>query len=171
MPSACRVSVHPGRAHYVDPNTTGGFERGRSGQALEPRIHEANRCASARRLLGQNAARNRDRAAIHDGAESIPDQVDLAHEFVIDAEAEISIRELIERLEASLTGRADHGAHLPDLGVQASDRCRVRYVYVQGRLLATRGQDLVSTAQRRGDGLADGAGSTDEEDAHEFLPR
>src|SRR2546427_1144457 len=157
---------HPGRAHHVDANTTGGFERGRSGKALEPRIHEADRCASARRLLGQHAARNRDRAAIHDRAESISDEVDLAHEFVVDAEMEISIRKLVERLEAGLTGRADHGADLADLGVQASDRCRVRDVHAPGRLLATREQDLVSTAQRRGDGLTDGASSTDEEDAH-----
>src|SRR5213592_5020442 len=92
--------------------------------------------------------------------------VDLAHEFVVDAEVKISIRKLVEGLEAGLTGRADHGADLADLGVQASDRCRVRYVHAQGRLLATCEQDLVSSAQRRCDGFADGAGGTDEEDAH-----
>src|SRR5439155_14815292 len=76
-------------------------------------------------------------------------------------------RKLVEGLEAGLTGRADHGADLADLRVQASDRCRIRYVHAQGRLLATCEQDLVSSAERRCDGLADGAGGTDEEDAHD----
>src|SRR2546430_17288922 len=95
------------------------------------------------------------------------DALPIAHEFVVDAEVEISIRELVEGLEAGLTGRADHGADLADLGVEASDRCRVRYVHAQGRLLVTRQQNLVSSAELRGDGLTDGASSTDEEDAHD----
>src|SRR2546430_8768525 len=62
------------------------------------------------------------------------DALPISHEFVVDAEVKISIRKLVEGLEAGLTGRADHGADLADLGVQASDRCRVRYVHAQGRL-------------------------------------
>src|SRR5947208_13104231 len=121
---------NPGRAHHVDPNTPGGLERGRSGKALQPGIHEANRAAAARWLLSQNATRNGDRAAVGDSAESVPDQVDLAHEFVVEAETEISIRELVEGLEAGLTGSADHRADLADFRVQASDGCRVGYVDV-----------------------------------------
>src|SRR5207249_1623192 len=98
--------------------------------------------------------------------ESIPDDVDLAHELVVEAETEISVRELVEGFEASLTGGAYHGTDLPDLRVQASNGCWVGYVDVKGRLLATREKDLVSTAEGRGDGFADGAGGTDEEDAH-----
>ena len=81
-------------------------------------------------MLAQNATRNGDRAAVDDSAESVPDEVDLAHEFVVEAETEISIRELVEGLEASLTGSADHGADLADLRVQASDGGRVAYVDV-----------------------------------------
>src|SRR5207245_2713858 len=91
---------NPGRAHHVDPNTSRSLEGGCSGKALKARIHEAHRAAAARWLLGQNAARNGDRAAVSDRVESIPDQVDLAHEFVVEAETEISIRKFVEGLEA-----------------------------------------------------------------------
>ena len=137
---------NPGWGHHVDPNTSGGLERGRSGKALEARIHEAHGAAAASWLLGQNAARKGDRAVVGDGAESVPDDVDLAHEFAVEAETEIRIRELVEGLEAGLTGGADHGADLADLRVQASDGCRVGNVDLEGRLLATREQDLMSTA-------------------------
>src|SRR3989440_7595542 len=121
---------NPGRAHRVDPNTAGRLERGRSGKALEARIHEANHAAAARRLLGQNAACNGDRPAVGERAESIPNQVDLTHEFVVEAETEIGIREFIEGFEASLTCSAYHGPDLAGLRVQAADGCRVGYVDV-----------------------------------------
>src|SRR5207244_8352874 len=78
--------ANPGWAHHVDPNAAWGFERGRSGKALEARIHEANGAAAASWPLGQNPARDCDRAVVGDGAESIPDHVDLADEFVVEAE-------------------------------------------------------------------------------------
>jgi hypothetical protein len=89
-----------------------------AGERLDTRVDETDGRAPRCRLGGEDAARQRERAAVTDAGEAQAHEVDLTHELVGDGELEARIRQVFQAGEGRLARRAHEGVEISDRLVQ-----------------------------------------------------
>ncbi|MNE82121.1 hypothetical protein D3C80_1788180 [compost metagenome] len=93
-------------------------------------------------------------------------QIDLAHQFVFQADGELGFAHLRQGTEMHLAGGADQRIEGADLLEQVANRRWVGDIRLLVTAAAADADDLVAFLEFLLDGLADGAAGADEDDFH-----
>ncbi len=97
----------PDGADHIDTDSTRHFQGGSPRETIEAGVHRTDGCAARHGLAGQKAAGQSERPVVIDIRQSQADEIDLSHELVIQAEAEIFVAEFSQCTEFRQPGRAD----------------------------------------------------------------
>ncbi|MNJ50019.1 hypothetical protein D3C77_452790 [compost metagenome] len=107
-----------------------------------------------------------ERAPIVDELATNQQQVDLAHEFIVQTQGKVRFVHFVQGGEGDVTGGADQGIETAGLLEQAANRGAVTDINLVVTAAAADAQHLVALLQFFGNGRADGAASADQEDFH-----
>src|SRR5471032_239868 len=117
-----------GCVHDVDAQAAWQFDRSSSHETFNGAIDRRGACAIFDRLVAHDSAGQRERAAIVQILLRDQHEVDLAHEFVVEANAELLRGHLREFAEMNMPGGGYDGIDLTDRFKQRMDAVDLRQV-------------------------------------------
>ena len=135
--------TNPTRSDSIDAQATGTLRCRRAHKAFEASIHHPDGRAPGHRLSAQDPCCERERASIREQLDAEADQINLAHEFVGEANGEVGVGESEQRTKGGLACSTDHGVHPAKLRVEARDRLWIRQIYRKCRAGMAGAEDLV----------------------------
>src|SRR5579863_1848292 len=151
----------PARRDRVDPHGQRRLGRRRAHERLHGGVDGGDDRAARRRKLRGKSRRERDRPAGPDRLRSVADDIDLAQQFVGERKRPILIGQLVPRLVARRSARADDSIKLADAFEQRGERFRIRDVDAFGR--TARRADALALAQRLHDLFSDEPGGSNDD--------
>src|SRR5471030_1474755 len=158
-----------GRVHDIDAQAARQFDRGSSHETLNGTVDRRRACAVFDGFVAHDSAGQCERAAVVQILLRDQHEVDLAHEFVVEANAELLGGHLRKFAEMNVPGGGHNGIDLTDRFEQRMDAVDLRQV---DAVRTSRGADLddvVTQLEFGEDGAADCAGCTNDGNFHERL--
>src|ERR1035437_7847603 len=124
--------ANPTRTDSIDAQSTRKLQCRRTHKAFEACINHADGRGPGHRLSAQYPCCERERASACEHLDAEADQINLAHEFVGEADGEVGVRESEQGTKSGLARSTYHSVHPADLRVEALDRIWIRQIYRKG---------------------------------------